>query len=237
MNMLAKIGKLVRAAPHPAFWRAMSRGVMPTLEHRPVLAGLAPRTVIDVGANKGQFSTLARFLWPQAAIYAFEPLPEPSRRYRAAVGRRATLFNVALGDIETTTDIHIASREDSSSLLPLGARQKQLFAMEELTTLKVPVRRLDNVLADVAVAAPALLKIDVQGFEYEVLRGLGSLVDAIRWVYVEASFVELYEGQKLYPELVGLMSEIGYHEIGKSNPAHDLEGNEVQADILFERIA
>ena len=78
-----------------------------------------------------------------------------------------------------------------------------------------------------------MLKIDVQGFEYEVLRGMTNLSPKIRWIYVEASFVELYKGQKLYADVARLLGEMGYREISRSNVSHDDRGRGIQADILF----
>src|SRR3546814_6434587 len=53
---------------------------------------------------------------------------------RSFFGDGADLHNIALGNHEDELDIHIASRDDSSSLLPLGEEQKRVFAMEEVST-------------------------------------------------------------------------------------------------------
>jgi FkbM family methyltransferase len=227
------LAKALRAALHPQYWPALAHAVVPTIEHAPALASVEPTTVIDVGANKGQFSSFAAARWPNARIIAFEPLPRPAERYRRLLGRRATLHACALGSAPGRLDMHVASRDDSSSLLSLGDRQKSLFRMDEVAVVPVEVHRLDEILAGV-VTAPALLKIDVQGYEFEVLQGLGSLAQAIEWIYVEASFVELYRGQRLHHEVASLLAELGYTEQLQCNVAMD-RGQKVQADILFHR--
>lgn len=130
--------------------------------------------------------------------------------------------------------MHVASREDSSSLLPLAPKQKRLFNMAEAGRFAVPVRRLDAVF-DTPPAAPILLKIDVQGFEYEVLQGAEGLKEWIGWVYVEASFVELYEGQRLADAIAELLHGWGFTLTGEYNLTRDDRGARVQADLLFER--
>ena len=228
-------GKLLRASMRPAYWPALARGVVPTLEHAPVLAGINPATVIDVGANKGQFSTFAAVRWPAARLIAFEPLSEPAQRYRAVLGTRATLHACALGARRDRMTMHVATRADSSSLLELGELQKSTFGMEESATVTVDVRRLDDVIGADA-AGPALLKIDVQGYEYEVLEGLGELTARVEWVFVETSFVELYKGQRLFGDVADLLARLGYHQIREANQSVAAD-QKIQADILFARHA
>jgi len=227
--------KALRSALRPGWWPALARGVVPTIEHGPALAGIEPRAVIDVGANKGQFSSFAAARWPAAEIHAFEPLPGPAAKYRAVLGSRARLHDCALGSAAGVVEMHVASRADSSSLLALGDEQKAIFGMDEVGTLAVAVRRLDEIFAPGTLPAPALLKIDVQGFEYEVIEGIGALADAIEWVFVETSFVELYRGQRLHEEVADLLSRLGYDLAIEHNPTHDERGRKVQADVLFAR--
>lgn len=225
--------KAISAAVKPAHWWALAHGVVPTIEHAPAFLGVEPATVIDVGANKGQFSSFARTRWPDAGLFAFEPMPAAARRYRSILGQRSRLFECALGERDGQLQLHLASRADSSSLLALGKEQKKIFKMEEAGTLDVSVRRLDDVLAGL-VTAPALLKIDVQGYEFEVLRGLGDLAASVEWIYVETSFVELYEGQKLHAEVSALLVDLGYQPIRQCNLVMD-GTRPIQADVLFQR--
>jgi FkbM family methyltransferase len=226
-------GKAFRAALQPRYWPTMARVVVPSIEHDELLRRLRPATVIDVGANKGQFSSFARVCWREAAIFAFEPLPRAARRYRQVMGSRSRLFTCALGAEPAQLDLHVASRDDSSSLLSLGDEQKALFQMDEVGTIAVEVLRLDTVLQDL-VEPPALLKIDVQGSEYDVLCGLGSLADKVEWIYVETSFIELYEGQRLHGDVATLLRELGYEQIAEHNVTMD-GARKVQADVLFRR--
>jgi len=228
------VGKALRAALHPGFWRALSRAVVPTIEHAPALAAIEPHTVIDVGANKGQFSAFAAQRWPNAEIVAFEPQPDQAARYRAVMGDRARLLGCALGSTAGKLDLHLASRKDSSSLLALSDEQKSIFGMDEVGTITVDVERLDNVLAGGAIKAPALLKIDVQGFEYEVIEGLGALADKVEWIFVETSFIELYKGQRLHADVATLLESLGYDLAIEHNVTMDGQ-RKVQADLLYRR--
>ncbi|MEH6789261.1 FkbM family methyltransferase [Parasphingorhabdus sp.] len=230
-----KIGKALRAFCHPAYWPALSRGVVPTIEHIVALDSLTPDMILDVGANKGQFSAMAAKLWPVATLIAFEPLSDQANKFASHLGRRATLHRCALASEQGQMELHIASRADSSSLLPLDDRQKSMFGMKEVGLLTVPVFRLDQIVTKQMVAEKTLLKIDVQGFEYEVLLGAKGLLDSIEWIFVEASFMELYTGQHLFPEIEKLLDGYGYRETGRFNMVSDERNRPVQADILFQK--
>ena len=222
-----------------AFWlRALCHGVAPSLEHLRVLSLLRPSSVIDIGANRGQFALAVRHVLPQAAIDSFEPLPEPAAVFRRvfAGDTRVTLHACAIGERAGTTSMHVSARDDSSSLLPIGREQTRIFpGTQEAGRAAIEVRRLDDVLAPEPIAAPALLKLDVQGYELHALRGCETLLDAFAWVYCECSFVALYEGQALADEVIAWLRERGLRLLGVYNMAHDHDGRAVQADFLFGR--
>lgn len=232
---LSKLAGLIRA---PALWGVTTLGVVPALEHRNAFPGRDYRLVIDAGANKGQFAAFAAWRWPQAELVCFEPLSGPRKILNSVLSRcapgRALVRPVALGEEAGDFTIHVATREDSSSMRALGDRQRTLFSMEEARTETVSVERLDDALGDVAMHRPALLKIDVQGFEYELLKGAPRTLDQLDAVYVEVSYVELYEGQKLADDVSALLSEAGF-EASFTHVNHYEDGAPVQADILFER--
>jgi hypothetical protein len=82
---------------------------------------------------------------------------------------------------------------------------------------------------------PALLKIDVQGFEMEVLRGAVEILSSFSSIYVECSFIELYSGQALINETIEFLYSAGFALAGLFNQTTDSCGRPVQADVLFHR--
>ncbi len=229
---MASLTKLMALAARPSYWPALMRGIAPTIEHCTPLESFNFQTVIDVGANKGQFAYFAFCQWPRASLHCFEPLPGPRARLAALLPKQTHVHDCALGNSETVTPMHLASREDSSSLLPLARSQKDIFKMDEIGTVDVPVRRLDQLVGP-HLARPALLKIDVQGFEYEVLEGATGLLSQLDAIYVEASFMELYASQRLADDVVTFLQDHGFTLAGRFNDAHDETGNLIQADLLF----
>ena len=80
-----------------------------------------------------------------------------------------------------------------------------------------------------------LLKLDVQGFELSALRGCSELLPRFAHVYVEASFVELYEGQALASQVVGHLFAEGFNLTCVANPTRGKSRKPIQADFLFSR--
>ena len=235
-----RMTKLVSALSSPLLRRALVKHrVLGATEH---LAVLSRRfgCLVDVGANKGQFSLAFRRANPSAPIFAFEPLPTAAAVYRNVFGADpgVRLFELALGPAETAATLHVSGRDDSSSLLPIGSLQMAVFpGTEEVATSTVRVARLASLLGYEQLAAPALLKIDVQGFELEVLRGSDELLDRFSVVYCECSFIPLYESQALAHQVIAYLARRGFALSGFCNPAFAPDGSTIQADFVFERAA
>ncbi len=132
--------------------------------------------------------------------------------------------------------MHISARDDPSSLLPIGTEQNRLFpGTAEVGTQRIRVGRLQEFVTVDDVSQPALLKLDVQGFELSALQGCEDLLGCFGWVYVECSFVELYEGQALADEVIAWLRERGFMLTGVYNMTYDAQGRAIQADFLFTR--
>ena len=235
---LRRLVKLLRLLPHPVFRRGLRFGVGAAIEHRGVIGPMPLGTVVDVGAHTGQFSLLVRALHSCARIIAFEPLADAASRYRRvfAGDPRATLHQAAIAPRRGPATMHVSASADSSSLLAITHRQAELFpGTGEVGTAEVDAAPLDAFITPAELSAPALLKIDVQGFELEVLRASRPLLDRFAHVYVEASFEELYRGQALAGEVAAFLAEHGFIEIGRFNVSANPAGAPVQADFLFRR--
>lgn len=191
----------------------------------------APSVVYDVGAEAGLFTVLARSRFPGCTVHAFEPLPEHHDRYRARVGamERTALHTVALGAASSELPMHVTRASEASSFFPVADPGNAPVAER-----RVPVVRLDEYVALHGLPHPDLIKLDVQGYELEALRGgLGALSHA-RHVVAEVSFRELYVGQPLFHDVAAFLAERGFTvtALGVQTPlGRPIE----QADVLFGR--
>jgi FkbM family methyltransferase len=228
--------KLVRLLTFAAGRQGLRYGVAAGVEHWRALGGLGVATVVDVGANKGQFALLAIGAFPGATIYCFEPLKEPAARLRKMLGAEVRLFETAIGSSERKGIIYVSRRPDASSLLPI-TKQSEIFPGTELTEERVvPIARLTKYLSSEDLKPPALLKIDVQGYELEVLKGCDPLLSLFQFVYLESSFIELYQGQVLAAEVILYLVHRNFQLSGIYNQVVDSTRRPVQADFLFTKM-
>jgi FkbM family methyltransferase len=137
---------------------------------------MGARTCIDVGANVGIYSAYFRRQAPRAWIYAFEPNPEAMQLLRHATRNldRVVCLEVALGDEERVAAFVVPRDAFGNHITGLGHVARNHAGAD----FEVPMRTLDSVVAQgiVTVAAPVLLKIDVEGSEYGVLRGAAGIL-------------------------------------------------------------
>jgi FkbM family methyltransferase len=231
------IRKGIFCAFRPRLWRHLIQGVAPTIEHTMALSRFSFRTVVDIGANRGQFATMARILFPDAEIHSFEPLDGPAKTFQSILGddKAVHLYSNAIGPEATTATIYITTRDDSSSLLQPGRAQEDVFGVRTARTEQIPVMRLSDCLGASAVNKPALLKIDVQGGELDVLKGSDDLLDRFDVVYVECSYVRMYDNQPLFLDIVQWLVNYGFMPRGIFNQHSDPHHGPVQADVLFLR--
>ena len=235
--ILLRIAKVWLSLSHPQCWRALRLGVAPSIEHRKLLSQIDCDFILDVGANRGQFSLISRLLKPSIPILAFEPLPNEAEIFRKALsGKNVQLHSVALGENAGEAEIHLSRSADSSSLLPIGEMQRKLFRdTDEIGTLKVPVKRLDDFKPEWEKHSRILLKIDVQGFELSVLKGAVETLRNCAFVYVECSETELYVGQALYRDVATFLEQQGFRLQSRHNETV-ADGKLIQADYLFAHI-
>jgi FkbM family methyltransferase len=195
------------------------------------------KTVLDIGANTGQFARFARQLLPASQIYSFEPLSECYEHLQQAMKGvdRFQAIRCALGEADGVVDMHRSQFSPSSSLLPMGHLHARLFPFSAKTWVeRVPVRALDSVANELSLLDPTLIKIDVQGYEDRVIRGGARTVSRARVLVVEASFQALYESQVLFDSVYEMLKELGFRYAGNLEQLHSpLDGSAIQCDAVF----
>lgn len=204
-----------------------------------VKQGIDARTILDVGANVGQFAVAAAKLFPEAYVYSFEPLKECTAALRAHVAGLANVkvYPIALGDSEGKLLFHVNSHSQSSSALRIAQAHRAAFPdARETDSTAVEVSTLDRVCSSLELNPPVLLKLDVQGYEAKVLLGSINTLRRIDHVVLEASLKPMYEGETLFLDLVRLMNGYGFRFLRPLTWLADSRTDEVlQMDVLFAR--
>jgi FkbM family methyltransferase len=195
------------------------------------------KTVIDVGANIGQFALMIHKIINDAAIYSFEPISEC---YKELVNKEDQInnlkyFNLALG-IETREGV--INRNEflpSSSILDMESLHKEVFPYTSKTSQeKINITSLDKIHNEIDWVQKILLKIDVQGYELEVLEGAKNSLNSVDLIIVETSFLKLYNNQPLFEDVYNFLYSRSFRYRGNFDQIiNPNTGRILQADAIF----
>jgi FkbM family methyltransferase len=170
--------------------------------------GFRPRHILDVGANKGEWSREVKRTFTDATFTLIEPQAEmrpfldqfcaetPGARWLNA-GAGACMGEAKLTLFPDTVSTTFAITEDQARQIGLPQRT-------------VPLLTLDHVCTEIIRAVPELVKLDVEGFEYEVLKGSASLLGRTEVFLLELCFFEPRTNPKSFHEMVAIMADFGY---------------------------
>lgn len=176
--------------------------------------------VLDVGANKGQFAKELRRSGYRGHIVSFEPVPDIFKRLeRVAAGDpKWTVLPYALGREDGSVEMKVVFGTMSSALGPTDYGRKRYKRFQNITTVDVPLRRLDGLLDEIVpdeITHPRwYLKLDTQGFDIEVFAGLGDRTKEIVAMQSEMALLSIYDGMPRLPAALETYEEAGFEVSG-----------------------
>jgi len=235
--------KVIRSLIHSLGWDLHRRSPAsnPSVQLLAALNYVQADTVFDVGANVGQFAQELRSVGFGGSIISFDPLTSAHAEL-SEVARNDSKWMVhpraAVGDHDGEVEINIAGNSVSSSVLPmLDAHSSAAVGSAYVASERTPLIRLDTVAEQyLSAASRPFIKIDTQGFEWQVLEGATETLKRAQGVLLELSLVPLYDGQRLWREIIERMETEGFTlwaiQKGFTDPR---TGRSLQADGIFLR--
>jgi FkbM family methyltransferase len=194
-------------------------------------------TLLDVGANEGDFVRAAALLGKPGAVFAFEPQPVCKPLLEAALAGvpNGRMVAAAVGAAPGQAEFNCTGNSRMASVLAQQpgierSYQSRDYAIVEKVT--VPVMRLDDAVP--SGSRIGLLKIDVQGYEMEALRGAVRVLRETRALLIEANYVSHYEGAVDFDQLHRFLGDAGFRLHGVSAPFMDCE-RPLWADAMYVR--
>ncbi len=194
------------------------------------------KCVVDVGANVGDWSLGIALLTNAPKIIAFEPVPKNFQRLQNKTQTYSQIqcINSAVGAKAGQADMYVEKIHELSSILPLRNELRQVHEITNVSPEKVsvPLQTLDDALS--AEPEISLLKLDVQGYEPEVLAGAHAVLQRTKALISEVVYVPYYEGDVQFGTLHNLITSIASFKLyGITAPHCSSDRQPMWADAIY----
>jgi len=199
--------------------------------------------VLDIGANTGGYGRYLRSIGYMGRIVSFEPMKSAYDALTAETRNDCSweaAMRSAIGETDSEVELHIAANSQSSSILDmLDAHSSAAPESIYIGLEKVPLRKLDTLAPQFLTEDSVLcVKVDTQGYEEQVLSGAVDTLSRAVVLQLELSLVQLYADQKLMPDIVSNLKEMGFDLWGMTPVFADPNsGRMLQVDGIFCRAA
>ncbi len=189
--------------------------------------GLSPRTVVDVGVDKGTPELYEAF--PEAFHVLIEPLKENEPHLQEILQKyEGTYFLTGVGAKDEKLQIGVRPGGDSkkSSILT-HTDEFKLGPAEERR--EIPITTLDALLEKHRFQPPFGLKVDTEGFDYQVIEGARNFLRETQFVIAEVNVARVYENGYSFADFIRIMDENGFslcdilRRVGKTSPSSELK--------------
>jgi FkbM family methyltransferase len=197
--------------------------------------------VIDIGANIGQFASSVFELAPSARVLSIDPIPSNVEACKQRFGGKANygVIQAAIGlqsGPNVTFKVHPYSQA-SSMLAPSSAARQSFRSLDgEMTEISTPMFSLDDLMrSQSGFETVNLLKIDVEGFEAQVLEGANDTLSRSQALLVETQVIAMNDGAELFDQICHLARKAGFRFDSIQGELRDVFGNLLMMDLLFVR--
>jgi FkbM family methyltransferase len=169
--------------------------------------GFQPKAILDVGANKGAWSRTAKSVFKAANCYLIEPQIEMQSYLEPFCKEFPNSEWILAGAGAESGELTLTVWDDlaGSSFLPSTDDAAQVSKQRT-----VPIVTIDELIAEKKMPIPELVKLDVQGFELEALKGATQLFGKTEVFIMEVSLFPFLPGQPIFDEVIGFMRDRNY---------------------------
>lgn len=196
------------------------------------------KTIIDVGANRGQFLFASNKCFPSAKIFSFEPLPSMVQliNKRVKENHLISVNNLAISKKQGEIVFYESDYSHISSALEIAINNDNpKYIDAKIKEIKVKTTTLSDFFNNIKVEKPVLLKLDTQGLEKEVLEGAALFLNNVDYIVLEAAFIELYKNQPLFSEIHLFLENIGFSLLAPLDFHNGSEGKVIEMDVLYRK--
>lgn len=161
--------------------------------------GFRPNKIIDIGAFEGEWTKEVSRIFPEASFLMLEAQPSKEEKLKVLKSNKVD-YQISLLGPKSGQKAKFYINETVSSALPESAKDNQDF-------IEIPMCTLDEVLSEKSFTDANFLKLDVQGYELEVLKGAASILNRVEVVLMEVSLLEINQGAPLIKDVINFMDQ------------------------------
>ncbi|WP_028521867.1 FkbM family methyltransferase [Runella limosa] len=196
------------------------------------------KTIIDVGSNIGQYALASHRFYPNVQIYCFEPVPACFQQLQKNTNKitSITSFNNALGHSNGQIAFFENKHTHASSALKVSDYQQSTVPKtKEFRETKVDSIRLDDFNFPTILERPLLLKLDVQGYEKNVLEGANAFLQKVDYILLETSFISMYKNEPSFETINVILKQQGFNLVAPIGDFSVHFGPIPQLDMLYKK--
>ena len=220
-KLIYKIGLIMHEkAPYPSM-----ESTLKDLKAR----GFCPASTIDVGAYHGEWTKMFKKIFPSTKVLMIEAQKEKNPRLKEVCERFSgeVFCETALLGANAGQEVEFVQMETGSSVFEESSPYARKRLKKTLTTL-------DNLLeAYKDFRKIDFLKLDVQGYELEILKGATALLKHTEFVLMETSLIPINQGCPLILEVMAFMDSLGFRTIDFCSQVRRKDGSLWATDLLF----
>ena len=188
--------------------------------------GMNPSVIFDIGAHNGSWTREIQPVFPAAKFFAFEPNTE----HQKALQDISSHFILVGNKSDTVPYFKNAIGCTTGNSIYL--EQTIYFSPQTAFVQMLPLVRLDSYIPLYNLPTPDFLKLDVQGAELDVLQGLGTYLQSVKYIVAETSLHAYNSGAPLIEDIIGFLQQNSFQIIDIVE-LHKINGYLAQVDILF----
>lgn len=161
--------------------------------------GFNPKYIVDIGAFQGEWTSMIQHIFIDSKVLMVEA-QESKREYLNKLKSNKVDFEITLLGPEVNPSSKFYVNETVSSALPETEKSSQSY-------VEIPMNTLDSILQKRVWGMPDFIKLDVQGFELEVLKGAKESLKHAEVVLMEVSLLEINKGAPLIKDVINFMDD------------------------------
>jgi FkbM family methyltransferase len=234
-NISKKFSKLIKLLLNASTRKGLYYNIAASVELEELVKDLEVDTIIDVGSNKGQFILIIDKFFKNTKVLSFEPISELLEIQKNFFVNRKNIrfFNFGVGSINSKIILNITRQKDSSSILEIEKKDKLGKKFDIIEKRQIDIKKLEDVVNSEKLNGSVLLKLDVQGYELEVLKGAVNILPKIKYIITEVAENQFYKNQVTENVIIKYLNDKNFKIMKFTNIFKIENTNYIQKDVLL----